>query len=78
MKQKQKMNAVFILLGLVCGILTSYLTNMIISISITLLVFFVALVSLKKLIKINQQMFFDLFVSFFLIWLVTWIFLFNL
>jgi len=82
MKLEQKIVAAYLLVGLVCGILSNYLAsiNLAYALLVPLGIYFVTLVPLVKVVKERRfrMLISNSLVTFFLVWIMVWVFLYNL
>lgn len=82
MKLEQKIVAAYLLVGFVCGILSNYLAsiNLTYALLVPLGIYFVTLVPLVKVIKERRfrMLISNSLVTFFLVWVMVWVFLYNL
>jgi hypothetical protein len=82
MKLEQKIVAAYLMVGLVCGILSNYLAsiNLTYALLVPLGIYFVTLVPLVKVVKERRfrMLISNSLVTFFLVWVMAWVFLYNL
>ena len=79
---EQKIVIVYLFVGIVCGLLSNYLTS--INLALALLVpvacYFVTLFPLIKIVKERRfrMLISNSLITFFLVWIMIWVFLYNL
>ncbi len=80
MNLEKILTTIFLVFGIFSGVISNYFTNLTLSVSIPLLIYFVIQILLMRFYNIKRlkKLIYTNFMTFVLIWLVTWILLFNL
>ena len=82
MKVEQKTVAVYMVIGFLCGIFSNYLTsiNLTLSLLVPVAVYFGTLLPLIRIVKERKfrVLISNSLITFFLVWLMIWVFLYNL
>lgn len=67
-------------LGIFAGIVSNYLSDLTLSLLVPSIVYFLSVIAMIKFVKGKRKrwMIYNSFVTFILVWIVVWIFLFNL
>jgi uncharacterized PurR-regulated membrane protein YhhQ (DUF165 family) len=80
MKLEKKMTIIFSCLGILSGFVSNFFTDFTFSISLPLLIYFVIQFFMTRIYKYKKirNIIYTSFMSFVLVWLLTWIILFNL
>ena len=81
MNAERKITLIYFVLGLGTGILSKYI-SVILSIGVGVALYLISFLIVKNLVKDDKKKFswyiMNTLVTFVLVWLITWIFLFNL
>jgi hypothetical protein len=80
MNLDQKFTIIYTTIGIVCGAISNIFSNLIFALVIPLLVYAISFVFFVRLIKNKKPLWIlsNTIFIFILVWLVTWIFLFNI
>jgi uncharacterized YccA/Bax inhibitor family protein len=77
MKPEQKVNSIFLLLGILTGIFSKIFT-VYITVVFGLLLYFVSLLALTRAVRVRKMTWYlSNSLTYFLVWLLVWIILFN-
>jgi len=79
MKIERVVIIVFSILGAIAGIVSNYLTDLIFSVPVSAIVYFIPYLAMSKLFKGKKRKWFiqNSVITFILVWLVVWIFLYS-
>lgn len=80
MKTEQKLVLIYLLLGILSGIISNQFT-LVPAVIIPLAIYFISLIFFTRIIKMHMKkskLFYESLFTFVLVWLVVWIFIFNL
>jgi len=82
MRIEQKIVAVYSVVGLVCGVLSNYLTalNLTFALLVPVAGYFATLLPLVRIVKERKfrMLLSNSLITFFLLWIMIWVFLYNL
>jgi len=79
MKVEQKIVATFAFLGFIFGVFSYLVNNLLFSTLIPLIFYLVCCCYfIKRKTKLKKEFFMDSFFSFFMVWIIVWLTLFNL
>ncbi len=78
MKLKQKISIFYLFIALFCGFLSSFIKNVLLAIVLPLVIYFASSFFILKKRKKKNEIFINSLILFLLIWLVTWILIYNL
>jgi hypothetical protein len=80
MNLDQKLTIIYTAIGIVCGALSNLFNNLIFALVIPLIVYAISFVFFARLIKNKKPLWIlsNTIFIFILVWVVTWIFLFNI
>lgn len=79
MKVEQLMTLMYSFLGIVCGFVSQYFKTLMFSLTIPVLAYVASVIIMSKFVKSRRMKWLisNSFVTFVLIWLLTWVFLYN-
>lgn len=79
---EQRIVTVYLFVGIVCGLLSNYLTsiNLALALLVPVVCYFVTLFPLIKIVKERRfrMLISNSLITFFLVWIMIWVFLYNL